>query len=116
MKQCAYCQRETKQVKNGLNVSGSQRYRCQHCQRNYTPTPTSQGYPAALREQAIKLYVEGMNLRRIGRLLEVNHQSVANWVNEYSATLPTAPQPESVATLELDERFTFVGEKKTSPI
>ncbi len=114
--QCVYCQGGTKQVKNGLNPSGAQRYRCQHCQRNYTPIPTEQGYPAALREQAIKLYVDGMNLRRIGRTLAVNHQSVANWVNEYSATLPTAPQPEQVATLELDELFTFVGAKKRSPI
>ena len=69
----------------------------------------------ALREQAVKLYVEGMNLRCIGRMLGVNHQSVANWVNEYAALLPAAAPPDEVTTLELDELFTFVGEKKTSP-
>ena len=68
-----------------------------------------------MREQAIRLYLEGLNLRRIGRILGVNHQSVANWVKAYASILPVAPVPEQVATLELDELFTFVGEKKTRP-
>jgi transposase len=62
---------------------------------------------------AIRLYVDGMNLRRVGRQLGVNHQSVANWVEAYVAQLPPAAQPEKVETLEMDELHTFVGCKKT---
>ena len=61
----------------------------------------------------MRLYLEGTNFRRIGRVLAVNHQSVVNWVNSYHAALPAAEQ--SVAkpeTLEMDELFTFVGSKK----
>ena len=112
MNKCPYCQRQEKQVKNGLNPSGSQRYRCKECQRNYTPAPSAQGYPVTVREQAIKLYVDGMNLRRIARILGVNHQSVANWVAQHTATLPQAPVPDAVETIELDELFTFVDSKK----
>ena len=76
---------------------------------------TPAGYEQTVRDQAIRLYVEGMNLRRIGRILGVNHQSVANWVNAYADRLPAAPVPENVETVELDELFTFVGDKKTQP-
>ena len=73
------------------------------------------GYDQTTRDQAVRLYLEGMNLRRIARLLDVNHQSVANWVNGCANQLPCAPTPERVETAELDELFTFVGEKKTPP-
>ena len=53
-------------------------------------------------------------MRRIGRVLGVNHQSVANWVKAYAAQLPAAPVPSEVETVELDELFTFV-EKKSPP-
>jgi len=64
-----------------------------------------------LRQQAVQLYVDGMNLRRIARMLHVNHQSVANWVKAQAAQLPSAPIPETVDTVELNEVFTFVEKK-----
>jgi hypothetical protein len=57
--------------------------------------------------------VDGMNLRRTGRHLGIHHQTVANLVKEYAEELPTAPVPEQVKTVELDELITFIGEKKT---
>jgi len=53
-----------------------------------------------------------MNLRRIGRHLGVNPQSVANWAKAHSEKLPPAPVPEKVENAELDELFSFIGEKK----
>lgn len=71
------------------------------------------GYPEALRQQAVKLYVDGMNYRRIARHLRVDHKSVINWVKAYTDQLPPAPVPSDVNNAELDELFTFVGKKKT---
>ena len=85
-----YCQARTKQHKNGRTESRSQRYECQHCGRRYSPEPKQQGYDEQARQQAVKLYSDGMNFGRIARQLGVNHQSVINWVNAYSAQLPTA--------------------------
>jgi len=114
MKTCPYCQATTKQHKNGRTESGSQRYKCQHCGRRYSPEPKQQGYDEQIRQQAVKLYSDGMNFRRIARHLGVNHQSVINWVNAYSAQLPAQPpQPADVGVVELDEVFSFIGEKKT---
>jgi len=102
-------------VKAGRNASGSQRYKCQHCQRRYTPEPRPQGYSEEVRGQAIKLYVDGLNFRRIARILGVSHRSVINWVNAYTAQLPDQPPLPSgeVEVSELDELFTYVGHKKT---
>jgi len=116
MSKCPHCGSETKQRKDGRTKAGSARYRCGYCRRKYTPVPKQQGYPNAIRQQAIQLYVDGMNFRRIARQLKVNHQSVINWVNAYIATLPDqTPQPQKVSTVEMDEIFTFIGDKKTEP-
>ena len=65
----------------------------------------------------MRLYVDGMNLRRIARHLGVVHQTVANWVQAYAASLPvTPPQPDTVTVIEQDELYTFVEAKKTKSI
>lgn len=117
MNKCPYCEKREQQVKDGLNASGSQRYRCKSCQRHYTPQPKEQGYEQSVRQQAVQMYVDGMNFRRIARHLKVNHQSVINWVNAHAATIaPTPPLPDKKPNIvELDELFTFVGDKKTKP-
>ena len=58
-------------------------------QSGNVPTLSSvNGYPEHVKEQAIRLYLEGANFRRIGRLLSVNYQSAVNWVNAYHQSLP----------------------------
>ena len=118
MKQCPYCQATTRQIKAGLNRTGSQRYQCRLCNRHYTPEPNLNGYPQSVRDQAVRLYLEGINQRRIGRILSVNHQSVANWIEAYHSQLETNPSKQSqlkVKAAEVDELFAFVGAKKNKP-
>ena len=120
MHQCPHCRSAKRQVKCGFNRTGTQRLQCQSCRRQYTPEPNPLGYDDKTKETALKLYLEGNGLRRIGRLLGVNHQSVANWVNSAHAQLktqhPPASEPASASTLEMDELLTFVGAKKSPPI
>ena len=84
-----------------------------HCNRKYTPEPKSQGYPASLRKRALEMYVDGGNFRRIARHLKVHHRTVALWVTCYAEALPAAPLPTEVKDAEMDEIFTFIGDKKT---
>jgi transposase-like protein len=113
MIQCPHCSSSEQQTKSGHTRTGSQRYRCKECQHIYTPEPKPLGYPEGTRREAVRLYLEGTNFRRIGRILGVNHQSVVNWVNAYHASLPAAGRPVAAPeTLEMDELFTFVGSKK----
>jgi transposase-like protein len=114
MNTCPYCTATSKQRKIGRTTAGSQRYQCQQCGRRYTPEPKTPGYDDDIRLQAVRLYADGMNFRRIGRQLGVSHQSVINWVNAYSAQLPARPPgPEVAGVVEMDELFSFIGEKKT---
>ena len=62
------------------------------------------------------MYVEGSSYGPIAGVLKVNRQSVANWVKQYASKLPAAPMPKKVRKAELDELYTFVGEKKTKSI
>jgi len=70
-------------------------------------------YDADFRKKAVQMYVDGMNLRKIGRHLKVDPQSVANWVKAHAEQLPQSPVPQKVENAEMDELFTFVGRKKT---
>ena len=114
MNPCPYCHVQDQQIKAGKNDSGSQRWKCQHCGRKYTPEPYEHGYPDAMRHQAVKMSVDGINYRRIGRLLGVDHKTVMHWVKAHSDQLPPAPVPADLNNGELDELFTYVEQKKTS--
>jgi len=101
-------------MKAGRTEAGSQRYRCGHCQRRYSPNAKEHGYPDAMRQQAIRLYSDGMNYRRIGRFLRVDHVTVMLWVKAHADRLPARPPvPTNVGVVELDELFTFIGKKKS---
>jgi transposase-like protein len=84
-----------------------------YCGRKYTPEPKEHGYSDAVRQRALQLYVDGVNLRRIGRILGLHHRTVSLWVKASVAHLPEAPVPKEVQVAEMDELFTFIGNKKT---
>jgi len=113
MKTCPCCQSSIL-VKRGHNRSGSQRFLCRDCGRTFTPQPNRRGYPDDMHHRAIQLYLEGTNLRRIGRLLGIDHMTVAAWVQQHADGLPAAQGPQDSAAAEMDELFTFVEAKKTS--
>jgi transposase-like protein len=83
------------------------------CQVKYTPDPKPWVYPDEVRQKALQLYVDGMNLRRIARHLGLHHRTVSLWVKAQAAQLPDPPVPDQVKEVEMDELFTFIGDKKT---
>ena len=116
---CPKCGSNTRQAKAGKNGAGSPRFHCHACDKDYVLPPKPRGYPASLRHEAVRLSVEGLSLRRIARILSVNHQSVANWIFSYQQTAQSAgqttlPEGEIVAcdVVELDELYTFIGCKR----
>jgi transposase-like protein len=113
MNTCPRCQKTTRQNRDGKTECGSQRYECMHCHCKYTPEPKIHGYGDEVRKQALQLYVDGMNLRRIARQLGIHHRTVSLWVKASAVSSPDAPMPKEVKTAEMDELFTFIGQKKT---
>ena len=90
MTECPRCHSPERQVKAGLNRTGTQRFLCRACGRSYTPEPKVAGYEESVRRQALMLYAGGMSVREAGRFAGVNHQTVANWVEEACAQLKGA--------------------------
>jgi transposase len=84
-----------------------------YCKIKYTPEPKAWAYGEQVRKKALELYVDGMSLRRIARHLGVHHRTISLWVKAKAACLPKAAVPEEVEVAEMDELFTFIGEKKS---
>ena len=79
---CPYCGKTATVVRAGLNnKEGNPRHRCQMCCKYFTVEHRPKGYDAKLRKQALRMSLQGVSLRAIGRELGVHHQSVANWVH-----------------------------------
>ena len=103
MKQvCPKCHESERQIKDGRTHAGSQRYRCKLCGFRYTPKPKEKGYDEETRLQALRLYKDGVSLRGVSRILEVNHQSVANWINNYAQHIPMDLPPSVLEMAILD--------------
>src|SRR5262245_36285703 len=102
-------------VKNGLNPSGSQKYRCKRCQRVTTPKPTTVGASPETKQRAINLVLDSSSIRSAARQVGVSHVIVLAWVKAAADQVPATPAKPSQPPepVELDERFTFVGGKKT---
>lgn len=102
---CPRCGPPAKQVRDGRTPAGSQRYRCVACGCRHTPHPKEQGYDEEIRFQALQLYLEGHSMREIGRMLNVNHQSVANWMQDYARYLPPDLPPDIAELARLEGLF-----------
>ena len=103
---CPKCGSGERQNKDGFTPAGSQRYRCKQCKTRYTPKSQEHGYDEDVRLQALSLYLEGLSLREISRLLSVNHQSVANWINAYANHMPATLPPSILEIAILDGFYT----------
>lgn len=108
---CPRCQ-SNHHRKAGI-VHAKQRYECKACGYYYTVQRHANAKPEETKRLALRLYLEGMGLRAIGRVLNVSHVSVYRWVKAYarSVSLP-APAQLPAQVVELDELYTYVGSKK----
>ena len=115
--QCPKCLSK-EYVRSGFN-KGKQRYKCNKCQCNFTQ---SHGRGASLGKKllALKLYLEGMGFRAIGRILGVNNVTVLNWIRTLGKSVKAYVQTQMpddirhVDVVELDEMWHFTKKKNES--
>ncbi len=100
-------------VKNAL-MRGKQRYLCKACGLSFTDTP-ARGKPLALKAAAVLLYVSGLSMNRIAKLLGVSTPSIQAWLEQFAAAYAQKPEPEGRAVvIELDEMWHYL-KKSRSP-
>ena len=89
--QCPHCA-QPDSIRYGTS-RGVQRYRCQACRRIFQTL--RRGKDPALKQQACQLYLEGMGMRAIGRVLGIHHKTVSRWLVQAAQALPaSSPQTE----------------------
>jgi len=108
---CTKCNSENK-VKNGI-IKGIQRYKCKECGFNYTVELKSTAKPLEIRKFGLMLYLEGLGLQSISRLLNVSHVAVIKWIKKYGEQLKELKTDKPVRIIELDEIHSYIGTKKT---
>jgi len=100
MMQCPHCAHPDS-IRYGTS-RGVQRYRCQACRRIFQRIP--RGKDPALKQQAFQLYLEGMVMRAIGRVLSIHHKTVSRWLVQAVQALPASPpQTQACSFIEIDE-------------
>jgi len=109
---CPYCN-STEIRKNGKRKS-KQNHICIRCGRQFIDVyDLPKGYSDEIKQQCLKLYVNGMGFRAIERSTGVHHTTIIYWVKQIGEELPNAPESDEIPEVgELDELETFVGSKK----
>ena len=101
-----------KHVKNGL-MRGKQRYLCKECGLSFTDTP-ARGKPLALKAAAVLLYVSGLSMNRIAKLLGVSTPTIQAWLEQFAAAYAQKPEPEGRAVvIELDEMWHYLKKSQS---
>jgi transposase-like protein len=105
--QCPKCGSFDK-VKAGF-IGENQRYQCKNCPCKYTRS-TPKGLAPHLWELARNLYLSGVSLRQIGKLIGVSTVAVLKHIRKMD-TSGSRLQPQPVTVVELDEFCTFLTKK-----
>ena len=100
-------------VKNG-SVAGRQRYKCKDCGYNYTVEQKSDIKSKETKRLALSMYLEGLGFRSIGRILNISHGTVYQWVKRWGEQVELPRSGEVSEIVELDEIHTYVESKKTT--
>ena len=111
--ECKNCKRKDRQIKAGKTKYGSQRYKCKHCNKVYTPNPKERCYREEIKKQAMKLYMEGNSGRAVGRILGIGKDTCLYWIKKYAQKISSKNVVnEQVKVIEMDELYSFVERKK----
>jgi transposase-like protein len=96
-------------VKAGYNHN-RQRYKCKDCKYQFTQTTDKN---ATKRAFALYLYVIGLSMRAISRMLKVQPSTVLYWIKNFALKTYEKPTPQGEVIIELDEMWHFLRSKKS---
>jgi DNA invertase Pin-like site-specific DNA recombinase len=74
-------------VKSGI-VKGKQRYFCRDCNYYFTVNKIGKKIDDYYVTKALQLYLEGLSLREIERILGISHVTISSWIKEYNIKKP----------------------------
>ena len=115
---CPTC-KSTTVKKNGRIHNGKQNHKCLSCRRQFVINPQQKIIDDKTREQVRQALLERVSLEGICRIFKVSMPWLLGFLNEViaklpdhlNATLTSDGQEFEVAVLELDEQWSYVGNK-----
>ena len=114
---CPQCD-GTELIKRG-SKAGHQRYRCRACGRYCTDSQPK--FSTQIKAMAIDMYMNGMGIRAIGRVLGPSPAAVLIWIRKEHAAVQqrlaqqAGVQVEGPDIIEMDEIYTYVQKNAAGP-
>ncbi len=112
---CPYCE-SAQIVKNGITRHKKQNYKCKKCNRQFVINPKNQPISKSTIELVDNLLLERISMRGIKRVAKVSLQWLQSYVNGKSISVEPQvkiiPKKKARLTIECDELWSFVGNKK----
>jgi transposase-like protein len=112
---CHHC--HSNSFKKNGNTNGVQRYLCKSCKRTFSSN--GERFDKSVKEQAVKMYLNNVGIRKIALLLGVSPPSVLQWIKKAGRDIAFRLSAASKQikddlpdVIEMDEIYTYV--KKNS--
>lgn len=109
--QCTYCCSQNT-VKNGINMIGKQKYKCNACGRQFVLDPAKFPIPDQTKNLIDRLLLERISLAGIARITGVSERWLQTYVNQKYEQTPRHVQVKKKSrrrlTIECDELWSFV--------
>ena len=109
---CPKC-KSVRHVKDGI-VGGRQRYQCKGCGYHYTVTFRSDVKPLKTRRLALELYLAGLSVRRIGKVLKISYGTVHVWVKGWGSQITLLRGTIPVKMMPPEKMSGYVESRQTA--
>lgn len=108
---CPHCH-SSKVVKNGKKRTGTQCFLCKQCRKQFQNEYLYWGANPANKQLIIRLLLRGSSIRDCAAVLQISLPCVLNCLLKAAESLVVYPLKKHYSLVQVDEFWTFVGEKK----
>ena len=101
-------------TKHGTTRQGKQRYRCQSCGKSFLflLSYTYRACIPLLRELIVPMTLNSSGIRDTARVLRISTNTVLEVLRRRAAQVAEPRLPPRIQELEMDEQWSFIGNKK----
>ena len=110
---CPKCKSEN--INKSGFIKGRQRFLCKDCNYFFSVMKEGKNIDNYYVIKALQLYIEGVSLREIERLIGVSHVSVMNWVKKYNLSAPAnSDYQPTYKVMRHDELISYMSNRENT--
>jgi insertion element IS1 protein InsB len=108
---CPHCSSNAV-VKNGRKPTGKQNFKCRACKKQFQAEYRYRGADPAVKRLAVRMLCRNSGIRDIAATLGISTTTVLALLVSGSASLAILPRQRSYGRVQIDEVWSFVGQKQ----